>query len=124
MDTKEYLDGLGKIIDAKDSKGFADYITENGSFRFGNWPPVIGREAIINAVDAFFASIKSSKHSVVKYWKDENSIVWQGEVLYTRLDGNQVTVNFVNIFNMSGDKIQDYLIYIDNSPLYADMSSA
>ncbi|HRE41704.1 MAG TPA: nuclear transport factor 2 family protein [Ignavibacteria bacterium] len=124
MNTQEYLEGLGATIDAKDSVGFANYITENGSFRFGNWPAVVGRENITNAVSEFFKSITSSKHKVLKYWKDDNSIVWQGEVLYTRLDGNQVSVNFVNIFNMDGEMIKDYLIYIDNSPLYADMATA
>lgn len=121
MDTKSLLENIGKTIDAKDSVGFANYITEDGQFRFGNYPPVYGRENIAKAVDDFFKSIKSSEHTLVKFWKDESSIVWQGQVLYTRLDGNKVTVNFVNIFNLAGDKIKDYLIYIDNTPLYADI---
>lgn len=45
-------------------------------------------------------------------------MVWQGSVLYTRLDGRQVKVQFTNIFHMDGDLIQDYLIYIDNGPLW------
>jgi hypothetical protein len=121
MDTKAFLEQIGKTIDAKDPVGFANFITEDGQFRFANYPAAQGRANIINAVDNFFKTIKSSKHSIIKYWQDSNSIVWQGEVLYTRLDGKQLTINFVNVFNMSGNKIKDYLIYIDNSPLYADM---
>jgi hypothetical protein len=121
MDTKAFLEKIGKTIDAKDSAGFADFITEDGQFRFANYPSAHGRENIIKAVDDFFKTIKSSQHSITKFWQDDSSIVWQGEVLYTRLDGNKLTLKFVNIFNMSDDKIKDYLIYIDNTPLYADM---
>lgn len=121
MDTKSFLENIGKTIDAKDAVAFAEFITEDGQFRFGNYPPAQGRENITKAVADFFNTIQSSQHTLVKYWKDDNSIVWQGQVLYTRLDGNKVTVNFVNIFNLAGDKIKDYLIYIDNTPLYADM---
>ena len=38
---------------------------------------------------------------------------------YVRLDGRSVTVPFVNVFAMRGNLVQDYLIYIDNTPLYA-----
>lgn len=120
-DIRAWLEEIYKTIDAKDSDGFVSFLTEDAQFRFGNAPSVHGREAIKQGVDYFFSSIKSSQHKIVNFWTGDNSVVWQGEVLYTRLDGNQVTVNFVNIFNMEGDKIKDYLIYIDNAPVYAEM---
>jgi len=40
-------------------------------------------------------------------------------VTYTRHDGTNLTLPFVNVFAMRGDLIQDYLIYIDATPLYA-----
>ncbi len=43
----------------------------------------------------------------------------EGLVTYTRLDGSQVTIPFVNVFYLRGDKIARYLIYIDNGPLFA-----
>ena len=46
-------------------------------------------------------------------------LVSQGVVTYTRLDGGKVTVPFVNVFSMQGKLVQDYLIYVDNTPLYA-----
>jgi hypothetical protein len=45
--------------------------------------------------------------------------VCEGLVTYTRLDGSQVIVPFVNVFYLRGDKIARYLIYIDNGPLFA-----
>ena len=68
---------------------------------------------------AFFASIHSSHHDILNNWEPAGHLVSQGMVTYTRLDGRKVTVPFVNIFNMQGKLVQDYLIYIDNTPLYA-----
>ena len=115
----EWLQGIYNTIDAKHAAGFASYIKEDGIFRFGNMEPSVGRKAITDGVAYFFSSIKSSQHSIINAWQNGDYITWQGQVLYTRLDGNQVTVNFVNIFKMEGDMIAEYLIYIDNTPLYA-----
>ena len=120
MDTRSWIEKIGRTIDAKDSDGFASFITEDGIFRFGNQPDVKGRKAIADYVAAFFSMIKSSKHSIVNVWDEKNTIIWQGQVLYTRLDDKQVTINFTNIFYMKGDLITDYLIYIDNAPLFAE----
>lgn len=118
-DVKTWLEELGRVIDSKDGEKFASYLTENGLFRFGNAEPVSGRKAIADYVNYFFTMHNGSSHKVVDFWKGDNSIVWQGEVVYTRIDNKKVTVNFTNIFYMNGDLIEEYLIYIDNSPLFA-----
>lgn len=120
MNRKEWLEALGGVIDAKDSELFATYFTEDGIFRFGNAEPVKGRRAVADYVAAFFNMIKSSKHKVVNFWEQGDNIIWQGEVEYTRLDGKKVTVQFTNIFYMKGTLIDQYLIYIDNTPLFAN----
>lgn len=117
-DTKSWLESIGRTIDAKDGEAFAKFITENGSFRFGNQPPVTGRKAIADYVNYFFTMHKGSAHEIVNCWNDGKSIVWQGKVTYTRMDDRKVDVNFTNIFYMDGDLITDYLIYIDNAPLF------
>src|SRR4030095_8328168 len=117
---KAWLEKIGKTIDAKDADGFADFITEDGIFRFGNQPDVKGRKAIAGYVAQFFTMIKSSEHEVVNFWEKDNVIICQGLVHYTRLDGKKVDVNFCNIFYMQNSLIKEYLIYIDNTPLFAE----
>lgn len=126
METKLWLEKIGKTIDAKDSAGFANYLTEDGIFRFGNQPDVKGRKAVEDYVAAFFNMIKSSVHEVVNFWNPPaggqagDCIIWQGRVHYTRLDEKKVSVNFCNVFYMKDELIDQYLIYIDNSPLFAE----
>lgn len=119
MYRKDLIEKISESIDAKDASKFSEFITEDGTFRFGNAETVKGRKEICNYVANFFTLIKSSKHKIVNLWDEGSNIIWEGEVLYTRLDEKQVTVKFVNIFNMHGDMIKDYLIYIDNAPLFA-----
>ena len=119
MQRKELVEKIANSINGRDAKMFSEFITEDGIFRFGNAEDVKGRKNIEDYVAAFFGMIKGSSHRIINLWDDGNHIVWQGEVEYTRLDEKKVNVKFVNIFKMEGDMIRDYLIYIDNAPLFA-----
>ena len=119
MPEAHWTTDLYKAIDAKDTRRFLSFLTETAQFRFGNYPPATGHAAIGAAVDGFFASIRSSRHDILNNWDLPGHLVSQGTVTYTRLDGGKVSVPFVNVFTMRGKRVQDYLIYIDNTPLYA-----
>ena len=119
MEKKQWLESIGRAIDSLDADKFVEFLTEDSVFRFGNQPDVNGKTQVRDYVAGFFGMIGGSEHKVLDFWEKENTVVWQGEVIYTRLDRKKVTVNFVNIFNMQGHLIKDYLIYIDNSPLFA-----
>jgi hypothetical protein len=41
----------------------------------------------------------------------------QGEVTYVKHDGSALTLPFVNCFKIRGEKIHEYLIYVDPTPL-------
>ncbi len=119
MNTIDWLTKIASAIDAKDSDNFASYFTEDGIFRFGNSEPEHGKQNVRNYVAEFFKMIDKSEHKVINFWEKDGSVVWQGEVIYTRLDEKKVNVNFTNILYLNGDLIKEYLIYIDNTPLFA-----
>lgn len=119
MNTKEWLETIGKSIDSLNAEKFAEFLTDDCTFRFGNQPDVNGKKAVTDYVAAFFKMIGGCEHKVIDFWTGKDSVVWQGEVLYTRLDGKKVNVGFTNIFRMNGKHIKDYLIYIDNTPLFS-----
>lgn len=115
----DWLPDLFGAIDRKDTTAFVGFLTSDARFRFGNAPVVEGQEAIAEAVEGFFGSIKATGHHLDRVWSDANSVVCQGEVTYIRHDDSELTVPFVDVFLMQGDKIADYLIYIDISELYS-----
>ena len=115
----DHTGGLFAAIDAKDPEAFVGYLTGDASFRFGSAPAVQGRDAICAAVGAFFDTIAGLSHVVNKTLVDGATMVCEGEVTYTRLDGSSVTLPFTDVFEYDGDLIAEYKIYMDVSPLYA-----
>lgn len=111
---REILDS----VDAMDTEGFVGYLADDAIFRFGSSPVVAGKEAIGEAVGSFFASIKGLKHEILETWRQGNAVICQGQVIYTRKDGSDVTIPFVDIWRMRGELIGEYLIYLDIGPLW------
>ena len=111
---------LFAAIDARDAAAFADRLTPDARFTFGNAPTVIGAEAIGIAAGQFFAAIASCRHRLLRTIKGKESaaIACEGIVTYTRHNGSAVSVPFANVFELRGEKIAAYRIYIDNSPLF------
>jgi ketosteroid isomerase-like protein len=111
---------LFSAIDRMDSSGFAGFLTADASLRFGNAPVVAGRDAVVDYIDGFFRSIGGLAHRVEGTWQSGDRVTCHGEVTYTRHDGSTLTVPFANVLYLEGGRIRRYLIYIDNTSLYAD----
>jgi ketosteroid isomerase-like protein len=113
-----WLESLFDVIDAADVTGFGAYLTEDALLRFGNAPPVHGRAAIEQTVRHFFASIRRSRHRIERVWPGADAIALDGLVTYTRLDGSEITLPFADTLVLREDRIAQYLIYIDLTPLF------
>lgn len=101
---------------------YASYFTEDASFRFGNAEPILGRQAIRDAMVVFFSTIKGLRHEVIGVWegKWERGTVFsvENEVVYTRKDDSTVRLPATSTLRMEGDRIQDWRIFMDISPVY------
>lgn len=107
-------------IDHQDGAAFVSYLTEDAVFRFGSAPPVQGRSSIRAAVDAFFATIAGCSHSITRTFRDQDTVVCEGDVTYRRHDGGEVTLPFTDVLDFEAGLIGHYKIYIDIGPLYAE----
>jgi ketosteroid isomerase-like protein len=115
---REWWERVFAVVDAGDADGFVELLTPDAQFRFGNAPVIVGRPAIHAAAAAFFAAITSSRHRLLGTWNGPAGTVCEGEVTYTRHDGSVISVPFANVFELRGEKISAYRIYIDNSSLF------
>ena len=121
MPNEEWIKQLFQSIDALDAKAFAGFITEQGQFRYGSQPAVRGREAIETYIAGFFSTLKSLRHENIRSRSadDAKTLFIGGDVVYILPNEAQVTIAFLNHFTMVGDKVQDYLVYTDPSPMAA-----
>ena len=114
------LDKLFASIDGMDAESFVSFLTADGTFRFGSAPPVSGRASVQAAVDGFFSSIAALRHELQRVITQGDTIVCEGEVTYTRIDGSEITLPFCDVFEVSGGLISAYLIYMDIGPLFVE----
>lgn len=105
-------------IDKFDTKAFASYLDENARFKFANIPVIKGKNNVFEFVAGFFQSIRAIRHKNLEIYELEGIRFVMGNVTYTRLDGSTLSVDFSNTFRLNGNKIIDYLIFIDNSELF------
>lgn len=106
-------------IDRKDAAEFASFLSESARFRYGSQAVVEGKEAIRKYVAGFFLGLAALEHHVHSYWDIEGGkyCFVGGDVTYTLKDGRRVTLPFLNLFQMSGPQIQEYLVYTDPTPM-------
>ena len=117
---KNDIMNLFKAIDSFDTNAFVSYLDEGSLLRFGNMPSVKGKAQIHQFIDGFFQSIKAIKHDQLEIWETSNDILMNGRVTYTRHDDSELIVHFANTFKLAGNKISDYLIFVDTSELYKE----
>ena len=113
---------LFRSVDAMDVETFLDFLEDDARFRFGSEQAVEGKDVIRETLEGFFASIKGLRHEILETWFHAETVICQGQVTYTRTDDSSVTIPFVNVLHMRKDRIREYLIYVDISPLYSAAS--
>ncbi|MBM4256559.1 MAG: nuclear transport factor 2 family protein [Deltaproteobacteria bacterium] len=118
MTAPAWVPTLFRALDAFDANTFASFLTDDAIFVFGNAEPLKGKQTIRDGVAQFFASIKAIRHDLVESWTVPDAIICRGIVTYTRHSGSQLKVPFANVFKLQNERIQGYLIYIDNTQLY------
>jgi ketosteroid isomerase-like protein len=106
-------------FDSKDVAGLAALVTDDVGLRLGNAEPVQGKSAFVEAVNAFLASVAAFRHEVLSVWSDEDALIAEFDVHYTRLDGGEVTVPCCNVFRLREGLVAEYRSYMDATPVYA-----
>jgi ketosteroid isomerase-like protein len=112
-----WLDDLIASIDGMDADKFVSFLTDDAVFRWGAMPPAHGREAVREMVAGVFGMFKGLSHTLHGTWTHPDAVFVQGEAAYTRMDDSVVSIPFLNCFKMQGDKIREYLVYVDPTPL-------
>ena len=111
-----------ECVDRKDAAGFAAVFTDDAWMRFGSAEPVIGRQAIQNAIAQFFTMIAGLKHNMTGIWSQQDAVICEATVTYTRLDRSTVQVPAVTIFRVknspTGPVANRVQMFVDVGPLF------
>lgn len=119
MDLIDRVRNVFAAADQMQTDKWVAYFTDDARFRFGNADPVFGRDAIRKAMAQFFSTIKSMHHDFAGIYEQDNIVIAEADVTFTRLDGKVVRIPATTIFRMQGDRVQDFRLYMDAAPIYA-----
>lgn len=119
MTRQQSIERMFNDVDAMNAERFAGFLAEGVRFQFGSAPEVVGRAAVQRAVADFFASIKGLKHEITALWTQQDVSICRLSVKYTRKNGSTVVLPSVTIFGFNGELIEDYRIYMDVNPVFA-----
>jgi hypothetical protein len=107
-------------IDRMDAAAWADWLTDDARFRFGNGDETTTRDAARQGLADFYGMIDGVSHRMLDHWEDGATTIVRSDVTYVRKDGTTVTVPIVTIYHERDDgKIDDYRVYGDVAPVFA-----
>jgi quercetin dioxygenase-like cupin family protein len=114
-----------RTIDSMDAARLAEAFTEDGTFRFGNSDPAVGRQQVAQSLSGFFSMLGGLSHELTGMWSgrwesgEVKSV--EAEVTYTRKGGTRTPpLPVTSTIRMQGDRIKDYRVFMDVSPLFTD----
>jgi ketosteroid isomerase-like protein len=104
-------------VDQKDIFALAATLADDVRFRIGNHDPVIGKNDVLTANQAFFGSITSMSHEIDAVYSEGDATICNGSVHYVRLDGSKHSAVFSTTLVFRDNLISDYLVFADISGL-------
>lgn len=113
----DYIRAYFREVDAMRPEGLAAWYAPTGSFRFANSDPVTGRPAIVETLNAFYASITSMHHRELGVWTTADSGVFEAEVTFETRDGRTVRIPAASILCVENGLVRDFPFIMGAAPL-------
>jgi 4-carboxymuconolactone decarboxylase len=98
---------------------YMSHFLPTARYRFGNNPLIEGSNHIREAAEHFRSRLRGVHHDIKAIWEQEDMVICQMEVTYTRLDGQSLQLPCCNIYGMVDERIAELRVYIDASPIFA-----
>ena len=105
-------------VDSSDADAIGPMLSEDCRFRVANGTDLIGRDRIVEANRAMFASFAGLHHDYTDVCGDEHRVFIECWVDYTTHDGATPTLPFVTVFERGGGLITSVKVLGDMSPLH------
>ena len=117
MAAPPWIQTLFQAFDTFDTDTAASFLNDDAILVLGNADPLKGKITIRDALAAFFTTIAAIRHDLIETWTVPGAIICQGTVTYTRHNGTQLQVPFVDVFKLKNERIQEFSVYVDSTQL-------
>jgi len=116
----EAIKALSDYILNEDWDKVGDYLTDDILYRVGSGEPQYGKQAVIGFLsNVFKTTAKLTGHDVRKLWEEPGIITIEMEAKYHRhRDNADVGVACCDVYRMQGNKVAEWRVYADGTPLF------
>ncbi len=106
-------------LDNRKIADFLNYFSEEASFSFGSQEVVKGRKNIEFYVESFLQGMKTIQHKINSQSTVGSKLIVEGFATYVTTENLDVTLPFCDVwtFDQASEKIIDYRVYCDPTPL-------
>ena len=106
-----------RLLEAADSDivAFFDFFTDETVFRMANSETVVGKNDIMAWVGHYLGGAAGMRHEILEEFYNEDTAALRVEVTYTMRSGESFTLPAVTRTRIRGEKVVEYLIYMDPS---------
>ena len=123
MDEHDARELIGRVFaadQALDLDAFMALLTDDVQLRVGSTPWVAGKPAARRVIGGLFAAVRGIEHRLLRGpFLDGDRLSYFAEVTFTRRDGARVTLPYANALVLSGERLSEYDIHMDPTPLLA-----
>lgn len=124
-ETFDWLRRYYSLVDAERMDESATFFAEDAKLRFANNEPIVGREGIDATLRGLVESLDGIRHDLKDAWEEEAGVlIYEVDVTYTRKDGGVVTCHGAVVSEVEDELFQEQRIYVDITPVFADMGAA
>ena len=113
----DLIAALYSAVDARDAQKIGAMVSHDVVFQLGNFDALHGRQAVVDANEAFFGTIANMAHTITRILSDGGTVFCAGTVHYTRHDGSELEIPFATALQVTEGLITDYRVFVDVSPL-------
>jgi ketosteroid isomerase-like protein len=106
-------------VDAMRLDEFVERHTDGATVHINDNPPARGKEEIRATIGGFWEMIGGLRHEFRERYEDGDTVVLESDVVYTRKDGQEVTVKTASVLHRDGDLVDRLAFYNDPSALFA-----
>ncbi len=118
--TANFVRDFYALVDAGKMDEYLEIFAEDARVIMGNNPPLEGRRAIRDGLSQMLSNVTSSKHESRHIWEpEENLIVTEVSVSFSRRDGQVVRVPGTVIFEVRDGLIAEERAFVDMTPVFA-----
>ena len=95
-------------------------LTEDVLYRVGSSEPVYGYESVEKYLSSLYEQVKFEGADVRQVLEPQGQVIFEMDTHYLRLaDNHSISFACTDILRMQGNKIREWRVYVDLSPMYA-----